>query len=179
MTIKVNMFEAYRNAVMRNPDASRKEAFGYFLTEMQRDPQYLVKLAEYYFDHQYANWQPTASGKGSTTLAATPTQQRRQEKIAARREEGKKLVAKEVERQRSVLLMNLQLPNGKRLRDATGAECAKAGGFYTEVSRHLKGSEVVGKQLEEKELQNIYSRFEKPKSTRRGREHRDEERISP
>lgn len=165
MTIKVNLFEAFRNARMRNPDASRKEAFRYFLTEVQRDPQYLVLMAEYYFDHQFKENEPVQIGD-STVLSATPEKLRRLEKAKVRRAETKDMVEKEVKRLNTVILMSLVLPNGKKLRDATGAECAKAGGFYTEVSRHLKGTQVVGKQLEESELRNILSRFDKKPQAR-------------
>lgn len=60
---------------------------------------------------------------------------------------------------RSVVLLDLLLPDGKALRDATGAECAKAGGFFADVAKALKPSQVVDRHLSEGGLQNIKARF--------------------
>lgn len=60
---------------------------------------------------------------------------------------------------RDVLLLDLELPNGKLLRHATGAECAKAGGFYSEIARHIKPTQVVDKHLTEDKLRDIRARF--------------------
>lgn len=60
---------------------------------------------------------------------------------------------------RSVVLLDLLLPDGKALRDATGAECAKAGGFFADVAKTLKPSQVVDRHLREGDLQNIKARF--------------------
>jgi hypothetical protein len=59
---------------------------------------------------------------------------------------------------RSVVLLDLLLPNGKALRNATGAECAKAGGFFADVAKAIKPSQVVDRQLSEGDLQNILAR---------------------
>ncbi len=158
---RVNLHNAFRDAMLRNTDASRKESFGYFYAEIQNDPRYLTALAEDYFYRQCANWRPVELAPHSVTLAATPAQEARVEKAAAKRVESKARVAVEVKRLKTVLLMNLTLPTGKTLRESTGAECAKAGGFYLEVSRYLKPTEVVDKHLDEEELGNIYSRFDK------------------
>lgn len=60
---------------------------------------------------------------------------------------------------RDVILLDLILPNGKALRDATGAECAKAGGFFADVAKAIKPSQVVDRHLSEGDLQNIRARF--------------------
>lgn len=161
-----SLFDVFRRSMLRNPDASRKEQLTHFLDEVRKEPAYLDALAEDYFYRQAKDWQPEKLGPHSVTLSATPTAEHRYEKAAAKRAEGKKRVAAEVARIKNVLLMNLRLPTGSLLRDATGAECAKAGGFYTEVSRHLDGREVVGKHLDETDLQNIQARFV---STAKGR----------
>jgi len=63
------------------------------------------------------------------------------------------------EKLREVLLLDLVLPNGKTLREATGADCARAGGFYVEVSKHIKPTQVVDKHLTEANLRDIRSRY--------------------
>lgn len=54
-----------------------------------------------------------------------------------------------------VVLLDLILPNGKALRDATFGDCAKAGGWFQLLSRKGKPSEVVGKRLSEADLKKI------------------------
>lgn len=51
------------------------------------------------------------------------------------------------------------MPNGKALRHATGAECASAGGFYAEIGKHLKATQVVDKHMSEANLQDIRARY--------------------
>jgi hypothetical protein len=163
MIKRVNLFDAFRSAMLSNPNASRKEAFEHFLETVKSSPAYLDALASDYFHRMEAQWKTEQVGK-SVSLVATPATQRRAEISAERRAESVARAAKaddEVKvRFRAILLLDLTLPNGKRLRDATGAECAKAGGFYTEVSRHLKPTQVVDKHLNEAELRNIQTRFE-------------------
>lgn len=68
------------------------------------------------------------------------------------RQENKKQINYLVEK----MLLKLPLPNGKLLGDATGEECAKAGGFYFRVSTKVPAQEKVGKVLDEKQLAKIY-----------------------
>jgi hypothetical protein len=69
--------------------------------------------------------------------------------VAKNRAEAIKATAKAI---RDVVLMNLTLPNGKRLRDATFADCGRAGGWFKVLATKGKPSEVVGKKLTENDL---------------------------
>lgn len=165
MIKKVTLFDAFRHAMLADPKTSRKEAFKHFLETVQSDPRYLENLAEDYFYRMAAQWEPQKIGKeGSFSLVGTPATKRRAELSAEKRAESGERVAKGHEelkaKVRAIILLDLTLPNGKRLRDATGAECAKAGGFYTEVARHLKPTQVVDKHFNEKDLRDIQSRYE-------------------
>ena len=59
------------------------------------------------------------------------------------------------DRIRTVVLMDLQLPSGKKLRDATFAECGAAGGWFKVLATKGKPSQVVGKVLTEQDLQKL------------------------
>ena len=56
---------------------------------------------------------------------------------------------------KNVILMDVELPNGKKLRDATFRDCKNAGGWFTRVSRLGKPAEVVGSKLTEDRLRQI------------------------
>lgn len=170
MIKKMSLFDAFKNAMMNNPKGSRKEAFDHFLETVKSDPRYLAALAEDYFYRQTQNWDLDQNRLGSS-LVATPAQRKRAEVSAAQRAASAARVAKATDeikaRIRKVIMLDLTLPNGKKLRDCTGAECAKAGGFYTEVSKHIKATEIVDKHLSERNLQDLYSRFSSKPASRR------------
>lgn len=180
------LFEAFRLAMLNSPEGSRKEIQDSFMAEMKSDPSYLELLALDYFERMAAVWivkkerlgntftrtevsqgkierqKATIASKASDAISApvarmTPEQLAELRKQSAKRTETafKELKAKV----RAVVLLDLELPNGKKLRQATGAECKKAGGFYSEVAKHLKPTQVVDRHLTESELKNIRARF--------------------
>lgn len=159
---KATLFDVFRTSSLNDPSASRKDAFELFLIEIKREPKLIRALAEDYFYRMAAQWEPQKVGK-SFTLAATPATQRRVEMTVERRRESaertQKAVADLKVRIRAVVMLDLVMPNGKMLRHCTGAEMAKFGGMFTEVSRHLKPTQVVDKHLNERDLQEIRSRF--------------------
>jgi hypothetical protein len=59
-----------------------------------------------------------------------------------------------------IVLLDLIQPNGKPLRDCTGAECAKSGGWLTRIAAMIKPSDIVGKFLSEAQVREL---FRKPK----------------
>lgn len=155
MIKKINLFDAFDRAMKSAPDGSRKEQFETFLEMVRSNPAYLEAFATEYFDRMAAQWKIQQIGK-SHSLVGTSAIERRAENTARVEKAHGELKA----RVRTILLLDLTLPSGKKLRDSTGAECAKAGGFYTEVSRHLKPTQVVTKHLKEEDLRSIQSRYE-------------------
>lgn len=59
------------------------------------------------------------------------------------------------------IFMNLPLPDGTVLRDATFAQCKRAGGWLLLVAKQGLPSEVVGRKLSEKNLQDLWARGHK------------------
>lgn len=182
------LFDAFRDAMMANPIGSRKEQMDYFIATMHSDPDYLEKLAIDYFDRMAATWVVTGDeadhafvrtevslGKGERISAALTGQKRPTYSLTPRhkaasiveRRQQRETAAKQAQsvgsemkaRLRNMVLLDLELPNGKVLRHATGADCAKAGGFYAEIAKHLKPTQVVDRHLSENDLQNLRARF--------------------
>lgn len=84
----------------------------------------------------------------------------RDKRKARERRRGQRAVSKAAvamikDRIRSVVLMDLLLPNGKKLRDSTFAECSAAGGWFKQLATRGKPSQIVGKVLTEADLQKI------------------------
>lgn len=72
-----------------------------------------------------------------------------------RRTEAEQQVQSLKEQIKNIVLLDLVLPGGKKLRDATFAECEQAGGWLAKVAKKGKSNQVVGKTLTEKQLRAI------------------------
>lgn len=170
------LFDVFRSTMMDNAAGSRKEAQDAFLAKMKEDPAYLDLLATDYFERMAAVWTVRTEAEHSTSFGRTDVSQDKVERMSHPRNQVKPValvrrtkeeaaartaaVFEEMKAKvRGVILLDLVLPNGKALRDATGSECAKAGGFFTEVAKALKPTQVVDKHLSEADLQNIRARF--------------------
>lgn len=165
-----SLFDVFRESMLHNSRGTRKEALDRFLERMRADPAYLEMLARDYFDRMAAVHMVRENPSGGVSVVRTgllaEKQDRRPVSVEERKARGVD-AAKRTERAftelkariRNVILLDLELPNGKRLRSATGAECKKAGGFYEAVARHLKPSQVVDKHLTEANLQDIRARY--------------------
>lgn len=138
------LFEAFRNA-MRG--GNRKDGKSAFVKEMMSDPYYTELLAEEYFERMSNTYKAVGTENNYAVV--------REARVRRREQAYRNLKS----RLADVLLLDLTLPSGTKLRDATGAECKRAGGFFNAVGVHLKPTQVVDKHLSESDLRNIRSRF--------------------
>lgn len=60
---------------------------------------------------------------------------------------------------REALLLDMLLPDGTKVRDATGAKMLKSGDWHTDVGKRIKPTQVVGRHLTEANLRDIYARY--------------------
>ena len=168
------LFDVFRTVMMNNANGSRKEAQDAFIARMKGDPAYLEILATDYFERMAAVWTVRTQAPAARTFARTEVSQDKVERMSHSRARPVALVRRSKEEDaartatifeemkakvRGIVLLDLMLPNGKALRDATGAECAKAGGFFSEVAKAIKPTQVVDRNLTESDLQNIRARF--------------------
>ncbi len=138
------LFEAFRNA-MRG--GNRRDGKSAFVKEMMSDPYYTELLAEEYFERMSNTYKAVGTENNYAVVRKASARRISRERTAL------------VEQVADVLLLDLTLPSGTMLRDATGAECKRAGGFFNAVGTHLKPTQVVDKHLSESDLRNIRSRF--------------------
>lgn len=152
-----SIFDVFREAMERKPTASRKEALDWFVDKMKSDPIFLDELAVSYFHRMSATWTIRDEHRGYSFGRAFNIEKARK----ARRQGSARTVAaiSDVKASIRVVLLDLVLPNGKALRHATGVECAKAGGFYSEIAKHIKPTQVVDRHLSEANLQDIKARY--------------------
>jgi hypothetical protein len=60
-----------------------------------------------------------------------------------------------------VVLMDMIMPNKKRLRDCSGAECAAVGGWLSVVSARMSPSAIVGKTFSEQDIRSMLAEIAK------------------
>lgn len=153
------LFEVFRTVLMNKPYASRAELIEDFVAEMLSDDVFFDLLARDYFERMAAV-HVTKNGRLGHTFSRTDVSA---DRVARQREAAKSrrdsAVSELKSKLRDVLLLDLVMPDGKKLREATGAECAKAGGFYAEIAKHIKPTQVVDKHMSEADLRNVRSRF--------------------
>lgn len=167
--------DVLRHTMLDNPSGSRKEHEDSFIAFMKSDPAYIEMLARDYFERMSAVYMvrelaPNVHTFGKTgvaidkgtrisearTAAAIDVVRRTREEASAR---SASVFAEMKAKVRAVVLLDLPTPGGKLLRELTGAECVKAGGFYAAVGNAIKPTQVVDKHLTENDLQNIRARF--------------------
>lgn len=169
MIRKVNLEDAFRNALLNNPKASRKEQFTAFLETVRSNPVYSELLAEHFFYLRAQTWEVQEIAPGVTAIVGTPAAERRAQAAVANSAEAKKRADKaEAELAAKIrpfiwLEMEVNTASGpKKVRHCTGAELAKVGGIFTEISKRLKPTQVVDKHFSEADLRNIATRFDPP-----------------
>lgn len=170
------LFDVFRSAMMDNADGSRKEAMDDFVKRMKSNRDYVEMLAKDYFERMAAVWTVRTDGKNRKTFSRTGVSQDRAERMSGPRGADKPLALVRQQREesaarseaiyqekkmklRNIILLDIVMPNGKLLRNATGADCKKAGGFYGEIAKHLKPTQVVDRNMTENDLQNIRARY--------------------
>lgn len=156
--------EIFRRAMMADPKSSRKEASDRFYAEISKDPANIRAIVDAEFYRLAAQYDPHEISPGNYTLVGTPAAAGRAV-TAAERAASKARVAKVQEELaasiRPFIWLEMEMPNGKKLRHCTGAELAKFGGAFLEMSKHLKPTQVVDRHLSEADLRSIYSRFDR------------------
>jgi hypothetical protein len=147
------MHHLLKNIKLADPDISEAEAKEQLWEELQHDAQRYFRLL---YDNWFnVNWpQYRAEVKDGSVAVLREYRQSRRNRGAKR-----KVVAKRtLERAAPIVLMNLPTPGGKALRDCTGAECTRFGGWFKDIGKAIKPNEKVGKALSETDLQNLYGR---------------------
>jgi hypothetical protein len=156
------LLDIYRMSMLNRPEGSRKEARDYFIEQMKSDPTYLEMLARNYFDRR-AIVMPLRKTDEGYTFQRVDVKVESIEEARERREAAAKRTATAYDerkaRLKNIILLDLPMPNGKLLRDATGAECQKAGGFLRAVGACIKPTQVVDKHMTEENLRDIRARF--------------------
>jgi len=132
--------------ITTNPQSSDRLLLEKFVEQLREDDDYFLAAAEYAFDNAM---------RALRREQARPTPQQRAE-LAAERAKHAAAHAKLVSRIKAKVLLNLAMPNGKKLRDCTGEECRHFGGWCLRVAAKVGLAKLVGDVLSEQQVRALY-----------------------
>lgn len=111
--------------------------------------EYMPAIIEYWFARNFRSLvtnEPRKAGASQPSAETVRATEALKEKLNAH-------IQLEVQR---ILLDTVILPNGKTLRDATGQDCAIAGGWLRTIAAKIKPDQIVGDVFSEDEIQKLY-----------------------
>lgn len=129
--------------IEENPGVSKEEAFELFRTALKqgRDPEYQRAMEFYFFLHMW-------------DYAVGPSTRSRPDPI--QRVEMKERQNEEVERVKAqIVMLDLTMPNGKPMKECTGAEMAKFGNRFQKIAERVGKNKTVGSVLSEDQVKGI------------------------
>jgi hypothetical protein len=133
-----------------NPSASRDAIAALFWEEVREDFDCLKAITlEYWLPNNYLQ-----------LTKPRPKQSSGSRSFAQAQASVKSAIKKKVETGIKIALLQMEMPNGKKLSNCTGRECAqlstKVGSWLERVAAKLKPSEIVGDKLSESDLRRLY-----------------------
>lgn len=77
-------------------------------------------------------------------------------KAKAQKAEASEAKIKEhIIKEAQIILLDLTMPNGKALRDCTGADCSKFGGWFSAIAEKVGSKQRVGNVLSEQQVRAL------------------------
>jgi hypothetical protein len=138
---KKNPMEVLADLLDGDRTADRKRLFRMWWEVIRADDEYLTAVGLHTFTNLLS-----ALDRDQRNIKRGDKQSVAEQRIA---------ISKLVEKARNIILLDLVLPNGKKLRHATFAECSAAGGWFKLLAARGKPSEVVGRVLSESDLRAL------------------------
>lgn len=122
-----------------NPSAPEATILKSFEDAVSSDLDMLAVVVEYWFANNYRSLvrKPPANKSAQKRAESAVT---------------KLIKARAVQ----MVLLDMTMPNGKPLKDCTGNDCARAGGWLAKIAQKIKPTERVGQVLSEKQVRSLY-----------------------
>lgn len=141
---KTNPRELLISMIEADPGADKDILFSRFLSAVREDDEYLDPVVRYFFINVYQQLD-------SAKRRAQKSPQQREAEAKQQDEAVQQIVTAATE----IIILNQEMPNGKRLRNCTGRECAKFGGFYGRIAKKVGPTKRVGEVLDEKQVRAL------------------------
>lgn len=154
---KANPRDLLARIIDANPHGSRSEWYSELRDTLlsEEGADYLNTVIEYWFSNNLNSIdRPKPAPRPAVDRAekAAKSEAMKKAAVSVAEKHVELLVEEKVER----ILLDLEMPTGKTLRDSTGAECAKAGGWFQKIASHVKPNQKVGKVLSEDQVRGLW-----------------------
>jgi hypothetical protein len=130
--------------IAKNPKAEEEKIHELFWHEIEDDKPLLRACVEYWLDNNYRSL--IAEKRKPTTIASSTTKTASTVTARATKEVSQKIEQRIVSEARTMLL-DLRMPNDKKLGDCTGAECRSFGGWMALIGKKVPATKLVSKVL--------------------------------
>ena len=127
--------------VDENPNTTDEHLIQMAIQRMREDEEWLMAAGE------YAVMQTLNTMHARHRSSPVSSQQRAQ--ASAERQ----TIVENIKQQ--IMLLNLEMPNGKRMRWCTGAEMEKFGGAFSRIGKKVGKSKTVGQVLSEEQVKSL------------------------
>lgn len=160
---KPSLFEMLRSLIKRNKKTSKDGIFELFTAEVEAEigdlphDSYAMVMTKYWFTRNYDKALPIKT----QNRAKEKERQTRQTERATRLAAATAMHAATVQQQARVMLLDIVMRNGKKLRDCRGTECLKMGKEHTDQGNWLiaigkeAGKDLVGAVLSEAQVAKL------------------------
>lgn len=125
-----------------NPQATEDRLIKLFAERMKEDDDLLNAAAEY----------AVINAVNSIARTTAVRQSAKPEERTARAQQQTMLVESIKEQ---IMILNTEMPNGKRMRWCTGAEMVKFGGAFQRIGKKVGSTNTVGSVMDEKQVRQI------------------------
>jgi hypothetical protein len=130
--------------IAEHPDASRDELEGFYLAKAEMVPALVEEALRRAFDNDLAQ------------IDKAPRPRKPPQPVS------EDAIAEAVEKIKTIVLLDLVQPNGKKLRDCTGAEvrelAAQMPSWLKAIAAKVKPGEIVGQVLSEADLRKMWDK---------------------
>ena len=132
----------FANLIETHPDSSETELVALCAEQIRYDEDYAVAAAQYIV----RNSLEARENQKKRTRQRSPA-------VVAATQQAITHAVQSVKEQ--IMLLNLEMPNGKRMRWCTGAEMGKFGGAYVRIAKKVGKTKTVGSVLDENQVREI------------------------
>lgn len=149
-----NPRELLKKLIDENPNGDPAYLLPLFRDLVERaDKDYLGAIIEYWFTNNFNSLMPKPAPARHAIATAKAERTTQAQAI-------KQKVEQHIETKARVLLLELTMPNGKVLRDCTGAEVRQLGyqmtPWLSRIANRVKPGELVGSVLSEAEARTLF-----------------------
>jgi hypothetical protein len=123
-----------------------------FWKEVQEDSDYLHAIVEYWLDHNIRSLMERSDPQLQRSQQKQKRFQQRQAMTAA----AKAGLQERIETEARIVLLALEMPNGKPLGQCTGEECKAFGGWFRKIGAQVPAKTQVAAVLSENQLKKLW-----------------------